>query len=130
MRFPKSLRFDATKSRNNRVKEARRFVPAVELLEERQMLANSFLQGTVFVDANANNQLDPHSEAYIPGATVELRSSNGALLLATTTTDANGIYRFDDVAPGDYQLRQIPTPGFYNSGVQLLSPFNPASAVP
>jgi hypothetical protein len=40
--------------------------------------------------------------AVLPGATVEAKSNAGAL--ATTSTDANGVYRFPSLAPGTYQV--------------------------
>jgi hypothetical protein len=42
------------------------------------------------------------SGAVLPGVVVEARSANGAVL--STTSDANGIYRFPSVAPADYTL--------------------------
>src|SRR5215204_1074166 len=42
------------------------------------------------------------SGAVLPGATVEARAANGAVL--TTVSDANGNYRFPSVAPGDYVI--------------------------
>ena len=43
---------------------------------------------------------DGSSGAVLPGATVELRTPSGVAL--TTTTDAQGVYRFASVAPGSY----------------------------
>ena len=40
------------------------------------------------------------SGAVLPGASVEARATNGAVL--TTVTDGSGTYRFPSVAPGDY----------------------------
>jgi outer membrane receptor protein involved in Fe transport len=40
--------------------------------------------------------------AVLPGATVEARSNAGAV--ATTSTDANGIYRFPSLLPGTYEV--------------------------
>ena len=42
------------------------------------------------------------SGAVLPGATIEARAANGAVL--TTVTDETGTYRFPSVAPGDYVL--------------------------
>src|SRR5215210_1131049 len=43
------------------------------------------------------------SGAVLPGVTVEARSDNGAVL--TTTTNAEGVYRFPSLAPGMYALK-------------------------
>src|SRR5215471_10214764 len=40
--------------------------------------------------------------AVLPGAVVEAKSSAGAV--ASTTTDANGAYRFPSLAPGVYEV--------------------------
>jgi hypothetical protein len=42
------------------------------------------------------------SGAVLPGATVEARATNGAVL--TTVSDETGTYRFPSVAPGDYVI--------------------------
>ncbi len=64
----------------------------------------------VWVDANADGIADP-AEVPVIGAVVELLDANGNVL-ATTTTDADGLYYFhsDDIAGfdrhgGDYQIR-------------------------
>src|SRR6266540_2970649 len=46
-----------------------------------------------------------NSGAVLPGATVEARSNAGAV--ASTTTDANGVYRFPSLAPGIYEVTAI-----------------------
>jgi Carboxypeptidase regulatory-like domain len=42
------------------------------------------------------------SGAVLPGATVEARTTTGVVL--TTTTDAQGVYRFPSVSPGNYEV--------------------------
>ena len=42
------------------------------------------------------------SGAVLPGATVEAKTSTGAVL--STTSDASGVYRFPSVAPGVYEV--------------------------
>ncbi|MFW0779053.1 carboxypeptidase regulatory-like domain-containing protein [Rossellomorea marisflavi] len=47
---------------------------------------------------------DSVTSAPLPGTTVELLTSTG-ILLNSTTTDAGGVYTFDALAPGLYQVR-------------------------
>ena len=42
------------------------------------------------------------SGAVLPGVTVEARTNTGVVL--TATTDAEGVYRFPSVAPGNYEV--------------------------
>src|SRR5881394_2624656 len=85
-----------------------RFVPAVEALERRELLANSILQGTAFFDGNHNNQPDP-GELPKVGATIQLRSGDGATLIDQTTTGTDGSYRFTNVAPATYRVVEMPS---------------------
>ena len=65
---------------------------------------------TVFHDENNNGQLDPGEETVADkGKTVELTLLDTAgNVIATTTTDANGSYVFDNLLPGDYIVEFIP----------------------
>jgi len=65
------------------------------------------LGSTLFYDDN-DDGLQGAGEAGIPAITVELYDNVGTLL-ATTTTDSNGDYLFDNLPPGDYQV-VVPTP--------------------
>jgi uncharacterized repeat protein (TIGR01451 family) len=65
------------------------------------MVGSGILNGAAWHDANFNDVLDTN-EHVLPGWTVELRSNGQAV--ATTTTDAAGVYRFSDVAP-NYQTQ-------------------------
>ena len=60
---------------------------------------------TVWLDQNANGILDG-GEAGIAGVTVKLLDANGTQI-ATDTTDANGNYRFSDLAAGDYTVMVV-----------------------
>ncbi len=51
---------------------------------------------------NANNGFQDGTEPGIAGVTVRLFDGTGNTLIATTTTDANGYYRFDSLVPGTY----------------------------
>ncbi|MBW4647660.1 MAG: carboxypeptidase regulatory-like domain-containing protein [Kastovskya adunca ATA6-11-RM4] len=64
----------------------------------------------VFNDINGNGTLDP-GETGRGGITVTLKDANGNVI-ATTTTDANGNYRFGGLAEGTYFVEVSPPPGF------------------
>lgn len=62
----------------------------------------------IWYDTNKNGIQDT-GENGVAGVTVELREANyinghGGAVLATTSTDANGYYLFDNLNPGDYQI--------------------------
>ncbi|WP_411958381.1 SdrD B-like domain-containing protein [Paracoccus homiensis] len=59
------------------------------------------LEGRVFLDANRDG-ID-NGEAGVAGVTVQLLNAAGAVV-ATTTTDANGAYLFDNLEAGDYSV--------------------------
>ncbi|NDY93734.1 SdrD B-like domain-containing protein, partial [Ideonella livida] len=65
------------------------------------LIQTATLGDTVFVDADADGVQDA-GEAGLGGVTVTLRDAAGAVV-ATTTTDANGQYRFE-VLPGTYSV--------------------------
>jgi len=67
----------------------------------------------VFKDTNNSGMFDP-GEAPIAGVTVRLLSGDNRIL-ATTTTDANGLYRFSDLQPGVYAVAIIPPAGLRSS---------------
>ena len=70
----------------------------------------------VFNDTNANGIQDA-GEAGIAGATVKLQNAAGQTL-DTTTTDANGMYMFGGLRPGDYKVMFVQPNGF-----NAVSPF-------
>ncbi len=65
----------------------------------------------VWFDANGNGMQDA-GEPGIPGVIVILQKCNGAMV-AFTTTDPNGMYMFNNVQAGDYQVK-FANPGNYN----------------
>lgn len=69
----------------------------------------------VWADRNGNGQQDAE-EPGIANVTVRLLSAAGAVL-ATTTTDASGLYLFDGLRPGDYIVR-FNTPSGHTATVQ------------
>ncbi len=77
------------------------------------------------------NQPDPP----VAGVSIRLLDANGNVL-ATTTTDANGFYLFDGLAPGDYSVQETLPAGWYagaahvgSLGGDSIAPTN-ISAVP
>lgn len=83
----------------------------------------------VWEDLNNNGLVDP-GEPGMPDIPVRLFAVDGVTLLATTTTDANGNYRFDDLFPGQYII-EIEAPEGYSSSTggppgDPNPPFEPA----
>ncbi|TWU36556.1 Serine-aspartate repeat-containing protein D precursor [Novipirellula aureliae] len=72
------------------------------------------IAGTVYVDHDADNQYDSE-EPPIAGVTIELRNPSGQTI-ATTKTDSQGNYRFEGLAPGDYQIFEQQPTGYYQGG--------------
>jgi SdrD B-like domain len=69
----------------------------------------------VWLDTNADGVQDA-GEAGVPGATVNLYK--GGVLIATTTTGANGDYLFDNLVPGaDYEVEFVKPPGYTRSPI-------------
>ena len=122
-----SRRATTTDRRRHRNRRALERSFHFEALESRQVLANGFLQGIAFIDGNANNQLDD-GEIRKPGATIELRSADGSTLLASTTTNSDGYYQFENLASATYRLVEI-APGFVTQGVQIQNTLSSAVAV-
>ncbi|MDD2669535.1 SdrD B-like domain-containing protein, partial [Zoogloea sp.] len=64
----------------------------------------------VWVDSN-NNGIQDTGEAGYSGATVKLLNAAGTVV-ATTTTDVNGNYKFSNVVPGDYSVQVLAPSGY------------------
>ena len=69
------------------------------------------IAGTVYVDADGDCVYDPE-ESPLVGVTITLRDASGATV-GTTTTDADGNYSFDDLAPGEYSVTETQPDGYY-----------------
>jgi len=68
----------------------------------------------IWEDLNGDGVVDP-GEMGMAGVTVELKDSL-CVVIATTMTDANGNYIFDNLPPGDYTILVTPPAGFDNTG--------------
>ncbi|MEL7336274.1 MAG: SdrD B-like domain-containing protein, partial [Planctomycetota bacterium] len=77
-------------------------------------LLPSSISGRVFVDTNQDCVFDAN-ERGLAGVSVDLLDARGNVV-ATTTTDAAGDYRFDDLRPGRYTLRQQQPDGMLHGG--------------
>ena len=80
----------------------------------------SSISGTVFLDLN-NNALQDGAEAGLSGVSLELLNSGGTVL-ASTTTDASGAYRFDGLLPGTYAVREPNQPTDSSNGATVAGP--------
>jgi hypothetical protein len=85
------------------------------------------IAGTVFVDGNRNGQRDPGDPGQ-PNITVRLIDPTDNSVVATSTTDAQGNYRFAGVnglTTGQFLVQETPPPGWTRStplpGTQVVS---------
>ena len=81
------------------------------------------LGNLVWRDANNNGVVDA-GETGIGGVTVNLYDAAGVALLATTTTDVNGLYLFSNLAPGSY-IVEVVTPAGSTSSTDISTSTNP-----
>lgn len=72
------------------------------------------ISGLVFDDANGNKTREP-GESGLENVTVELLDENGNVVMETVT-DAGGVYRFENVEPEDYTLRETDPAGYTSTG--------------
>ncbi|MBC1231154.1 hypothetical protein HB816_11890 [Listeria booriae] len=68
------------------------------------------IRSTVFNDLNKNGTQEV-GESGVAGATVTLYSNTGAVV-ETTTTDANGLYKFETITPGTYYVKVTAPTGY------------------
>lgn len=76
------------------------------------------LPGSIAGRVGANNGPDckfDNPDLPLAGVTIQLLDANGNLL-RTTLTDADGRYKFDNLAPGEYQIRELQPEGYYDGG--------------
>ena len=79
----------------------------------------SSLTGRVHVDPNQNCLFDA-GELPLAGVVIRLLDSSGQVL-AETTTDADGRYRFDQLRPGTYAVQEIQPGGYFHGGQRVGS---------
>ena len=77
-------------------------------------LVPSSIAGRVVADSDGNCVFTP-GDIPLAGVTVHLRGAQGQLI-DTTTTDSDGRYKFDGLAPGIYSVEEIQPDGYYDGG--------------
>ena len=68
-------------------------------------ISDNSISGTIYRDDNRSNSLNG-GEAGYPAQTVQLLDKDGQVI-ATTTTDANGNYSFDNLPDGTYSVKVV-----------------------
>ncbi len=91
------------------------------------------ISGHVYVDTNCDGIEQATETSRIQGVTIQLFDANNLTTpIASTTTDANGFYRFDlpnASAGGKFVIRELQPSGFLEGGVNPGTPFG-GTAVP
>ncbi len=75
------------------------------------------IQGRVHADIDGDCQYDP-GEPLLSGVVVQLLNSSGDVI-DQTLTDANGEYKFDNLAPGSYGVREFTPVGYFDGGESI-----------
>ena len=74
------------------------------------------ISGRVHVDANGNCVYEPsEGDDVLANVELELMNADG-VVVATTTTDVEGNYRFPGILPGEYAIRQSQPQGYFSGG--------------
>ncbi len=68
------------------------------------------LSGRVFLDRN-NNGIFDSGENGLAGITVNLLAAGTSTVVKTVTTDSQGMYLFDELAAGNYDIKVVRPPG-------------------
>ena len=76
----------------------------------------------VWADTNKDGIQQPSETGGVPNVMVKLYAGNGTTPIATTTTDGNGNYYFDNVIPGTYTVE------FMKSSIGVSNSFSPKGA--
>lgn len=74
----------------------------------------SRIEGMVHIDLDGDCVLDP-GEQPLPDVTIQLLDAQGNVI-GTTTTDASGMYSFENLAPGKYGVRELQPTGYWDGG--------------
>ena len=72
------------------------------------------ISGRVHADTDGDCELDP-GEKPIAGVTIRLLDANGQQI-ATTTTNAQGEYKFENLRPGTYSVVEDQSSGYFDGG--------------
>lgn len=91
-----------------------------------QQSANGSVGDYVWNDLNKDGVQDA-GEQGIAGVTVRLINTTTNTIIATTTTDANGKYIFNDVVPGSYLVEFVTPPGYTTTTKLNTSPVTDAT---
>ncbi|GAB5401865.1 MAG: hypothetical protein Aurels2KO_00960 [Aureliella sp.] len=73
------------------------------------------ISGRVITDINENCVIDAPGESPLSGVRIELLDASGNIL-ETTFTDNNGFYRFENLLPGNYTVRETQPAGLFQGG--------------
>jgi len=84
------------------------------------------ISGKVWVDVDEDCLKDP-DEVPLPQVVIELLDESGKVI-KTTTTDKDGNYRFENLGPGRYSVRQIQPIDYFHGG-QMAPPNNGDASV-
>jgi len=81
------------------------------------------LSGVVYVDVDFNDVHSSGNDTPIAGATVALLNAADGSVIATTTTDPSGAYRFNNLDPAiTYTLREVLPNGGYRNRPSAINP--------
>jgi serine-aspartate repeat-containing protein C/D/E len=77
------------------------------------------IQGVVHADRDGDCIFDPGTqEMLLSGVLIELLDSDGKVV-ASMTTGANGAYKFENLLPGTYSIRQTQPTGYLSEGQEV-----------
>ncbi|HZZ73143.1 MAG TPA: SdrD B-like domain-containing protein [Pirellulales bacterium] len=79
----------------------------------------SSIAGKVWADPEGDCVYGPN-DTPLAGVTIQLLDQDGNVL-RTTQTDANGNYKFDNLAPGTYGVHELQPAGYYQGGEMVGS---------
>ncbi len=74
-----------------------------------------WIAGRVIVDTNGNCVIDAIGEKPLSGVRIELLDATGSVV-QTTFTDGNGNYRFDNLVPGVFAVRETQPANYFHGG--------------
>ncbi|WP_164101248.1 SdrD B-like domain-containing protein [Candidatus Laterigemmans baculatus] len=84
-------------------------------------LEPSSIQGSVFVDSDGDCIHEPEiGERPLAGVTIRLHDADGTVI-ATTTTAADGSYKFANLRPGEYRVSEVQPEGLFQGGQKVGS---------